>query len=138
MAFHFPTTNRQIGLMQVAILRAINLHPESAYGSAIADQISTESGQEVSDAQVYVAIRRLEARDLIREAEMPRGLTSQNTPSKGSRGRPRKYYSLTGSGRRALHHAGSLLNNGPIPDRPNRWKGPDHEETPGLATPSLG
>ena len=96
---------RAIGLVQAAILATIEAAPMRAYGSAIADDISIKIGRELADAQVYVALRRLMAQGLLTShPEHPRG-TSEVTTSKVTRGRPRKYYSLTALGKRTLEDA---------------------------------
>jgi DNA-binding PadR family transcriptional regulator len=95
--------DRALGLVQVAILNVINRDPHRAYGSAITDQVSRVVDRELADAQVYMALRRLEEHGLIRShVEIP-------LPSKKSRGRPRKYYALTATGRRAMEGAGAYV-----------------------------
>ena len=93
---------RTLGLVQVAIMNVITNRPERAYGTAIADEVSRDVGRELADAQVYVALRKLEEHGLIssRVDEIP-------MPSKKSRGRPRKYYASTAKGQRALESAGA-------------------------------
>jgi DNA-binding PadR family transcriptional regulator len=102
--------HRALGLVQVAIMNVITNHPLRAYGIAIADQVSKLVGRDLPDAQVYVALRRLEEQGLIcsRVDDVP-------LPSKKSRGRPRKYYASTAKGRRALESAGAYtLSIGPF------------------------
>src|SRR5260370_29305976 len=76
--------DRALGLVQVAILNVINRDPDRAYGSAITDEVSRVVDRELADAQVYIALRRLEEHGLVRShVEIP-------LPSKRSRARPRK------------------------------------------------
>ena len=97
---------RALGLMQVAILRAIDQNPERAFGAAITDQVSRWISRSLADAQVYVALNRLEQHGLVStQVEFP-------MPSKRSRGRPRKFYALTAIGRRALENAGAYQLSG--------------------------
>jgi DNA-binding PadR family transcriptional regulator len=78
-------------------MQAIDQSPEAAYGNGIADQVSRMVRASVSDAQIYVALHRLEDRALIESwVDMTPG--SSNRP----RGRPRKYYRLTAVGRKIL------------------------------------
>lgn len=94
--------DRAPGLMQVAILNVIDRYPAKAYGSAITDEVSRLLGKEVADAQVYVALRRLEEHGLISSH-----VDIIPSPSKKSRGHPRKYYALAATGRRAMESAGA-------------------------------
>ena len=110
----------RLGLVQLGILRFIQRHDAEAYGGGIAEGISRLTGDDVSDAQIYVALRRLEVRGLITAAD-PTG--EHNPPSKGRRGRPRKFYSLTESGRRALLDADGLMASDHSPDRSSRAGG---------------
>ena len=100
-SFRSAERDRALGLVQVAILNVINRDPGRAYGSAITDQVSRVVDRELADAQVYMALRRLEEHGLVRSH------VDISVPSKKSRGRPRKYYALTASGRRAMESAGA-------------------------------
>ena len=102
------TRHRTLGLVQVAILNHIETSPDRAYGSAITDDVSTAIGRDLADAQVYIALRRLQKQGLLCSQLSP------SAPSKGTRGRPRKYYSLTALGKRALEDAGAYI----LSDRP--------------------
>lgn len=97
---------RTLGLVQIGILGVINLHPERAYGSAIADEVSRRVGRELADAQIYVALRRLEDQGFVASR-----VDDLSVPSKRTRGRPRKFYALTASGRRALESAGAYISS---------------------------
>ncbi len=105
MPFRSAERDRALGLVQVAILNVINHHPDRAYGSAITDQVSRVVGRELADAQIYVALRRLEEQGVIRSR------VENSKPSKKSRGHPRKYYALTATGRRALESAGAYIHS---------------------------
>jgi DNA-binding PadR family transcriptional regulator len=95
---------RSLGLTQVAILSVITAMPTAAYGTAIADRVSVMVGREVADAQIYVALRRLEDRGLIVSRA-----DAVTMPSQRKRGRPKIYYVLTSEGRRALENAGAYI-----------------------------
>jgi DNA-binding PadR family transcriptional regulator len=96
--------SRALGLVQVAILSAIVDAPDGAYGSAITTRVSQMVDRDVVDAQVYVALKRLEDRGFVESY-----VNSNSMPSKRMRGRPRVHYRLTAVGRRALEQAGAYL-----------------------------
>jgi DNA-binding PadR family transcriptional regulator len=97
---------RTLGLVQVAIMNVITNQPLRSYGTAIADEVSKLVGRDLADAQIYIALGRLEEQGLIssRVHDVP-------VPSKKSRGRPRKYYASTAKGRRALESAGAYTSS---------------------------
>jgi DNA-binding PadR family transcriptional regulator len=116
--------NRTLGLVQVAIMNVITNRPDRAYGTAITDDVSRIVGRELADAQVYIALGRLEEHGLISSR-----VDAIPTPSKKSRGRPRKYYASTAKGRRALENAGAYtLSTGPFV-KSLSITGGDHEGT---------
>jgi DNA-binding PadR family transcriptional regulator len=59
--------------------------------------VSKETGRTMSDAQVHVALSRMEGRGFVRVVEGGVSTTSR------TRGRPRKFYEITDGGRAALH-----------------------------------
>ena len=98
------TGERTLGLIQVAILSAITAEPSQAFGTAIAGRISQVVDREISDAQVYVALARLQDRGFVSSQ-----IDNLTMPSQRTRGRPKIYYALTAKGRRALENAGALI-----------------------------
>mgnify|MGYP001815383002 CR=1 FL=1 len=87
-------------------MSAIETEPDAAYGTAITRKVSDMTGRDMADAQVYVALQRLEHQGLLKsvsEDALPK-------PSKRTRGRPRKFYELTATGKRALAAAGAYVN----------------------------
>lgn len=98
--------NRALGTVQVWILKVIEADAGRAYGTAITETLSEFTGRAMADAQVYMALRRLEQRGFIsaKADDLPSG------PSVRSRGRPRKVYELTASGKRALESVDALSN----------------------------
>jgi DNA-binding PadR family transcriptional regulator len=101
----------KVGPVQVEILCIIRDHPDKAFGAGIAGHLRDHRGHDVSDAQTYIAIRRLDARGLIAERKAPARQSQPNTPSDSRRGRPHKLYSLTASGKRALEQSGTAANS---------------------------
>lgn len=109
--------NRSLGITQLAVMSAIRNHPEKAYGTAIAQFVSSDLNKEVSDAQVFVTLGRLERHGLVESGNI-------NPEPSGARGRPKKIYNLTASGKRALEQLVSTLNafNPRSPDRMSNSK----------------
>lgn len=99
----------KVGPVQAEILQVIRDHVDIAYGVGIAGYLRDHRGHDVSDAQTYIALRRLDARGLI--AERSPETEKQNTPSDSRRGRPHKFYTLTASGKRALQYGGGAANS---------------------------
>ena len=99
----------KVGPVQADILQIIRDHPELAHGVGIAGFLRDHRGHDVSDAQTYMALRRLDARGLI--VERSADTDTRNTPSDSRRGRPRKLYTLTASGMRALQQGGAADNS---------------------------
>lgn len=99
----------KVGPVQAEILQIIRDHPGLAHGVGIAGYLRDHRGHDVSDAQTYIALRRLDARGLI--AERNALSDSRNTPSDNRRGRPHKLYTLTASGKRALEQGGAAVNS---------------------------
>ncbi|MGP3699738.1 PadR family transcriptional regulator [Rhodobacter sp. NSM] len=102
-------TPLKVGPVQAEILQIIRDHTELAYGVGIAGYLRERLGHDVSDAQTYIALRRLDARGLI--AERNADLEAKDTPSDSRRGRPHKLYTLTASGKRALEPGGGAVNS---------------------------
>lgn len=100
---HSPSV-RSLGITQLAIMSVIRKHPNQAYGTAIANLVSKDLNKEVSDAQVFVTLGRLERHGLV-EPDI------KNPEPTGARGRPKKMYQLTASGKRALEQVVSTLNS---------------------------
>ena len=125
---------KTLGLIQAAILSAINSQPEQAYGSAIASRVSAQMDREIPDGQVYTALLRLEAHGMVET------ISKSVEPSRRGRGRPRKYYKLTAAGLRALQRA-VLVTSVTAPQiQQSSEKGAEHagnEEAWGRS-PSLG
>ena len=85
-------------------MSVIERFPNAAYGTAIADAVTDMTGKEVSDPQVFVALGRLERQGFIASCPDPNPEPSQRT-----RGRPRKFYNLTATGKTALEAAGAMI-----------------------------
>ena len=75
--------------------------------------ISNSLERKLADAQVYVALRRLETQGLI----STRSSKESTVPPKRTRGRPRKFYTLSASGKGALESAGAILSSSAVGQR---------------------
>ena len=74
---------------------------DDAYGVPIVAEIEDRAERPAARAAVYIALRRLEARGLIRSR------LADPTPERG--GRAKRYYSVTATGLRHLHEARQAL-----------------------------
>ena len=88
------------------VLRAIAYLGVRASGIEIREHIENQTSEEMPAAKVYVALSRLEDQGLVIARD-------ENEWPAGRRGRPRRIYSLTASGLRALR-AGAKLYGNPV------------------------
>ena len=86
-----------LGEFERLVLLAIVRTGEGAHGARILQELETRTGRSPSAGAVYVALRRLE------EKEMVASVIGESTPGRG--GRPKRHYRLTASGREALRAA---------------------------------
>lgn len=103
----------KVGPLQQQILRKIAAAPSDAHGIGIARALRQELDPNLPDAQVYVALRRLEARGIIELAKDNVDKTNSPSLSNGPRGRRRKLYALTMSGKRAISDAATNSKSEP-------------------------
>lgn len=109
---------RTLGSIQLHILRAVGANAAEAYGTAVTDRVNAELGRDIPDAQVFLALQRLTDHGLVEKAADQNPMLSERT-----RGRPRVFYSLTSSGRRALENAGTYaIEPHPIAKQSQRGK----------------
>lgn len=86
-----------LGEFEQLILFSVLELGNDAYGVAIRETIEERTGRVVSSGAIYTTLGRLEDRGLV---------TSRvGEPVPGRAGRPRKYYTLTPAGARALMDA---------------------------------
>jgi len=84
----------QLGEFEQMVLFSVLRLGDEAYGLALREVIKHQTGRTVSSGAVYTTLGRLEERSLVS--------SSVGTPIPGRSGRPRKYYTLTPSGAKAL------------------------------------
>jgi DNA-binding PadR family transcriptional regulator len=80
---------------QLILFSVLHLH-DDAYGVAIRESIEGRTGRAVSSGAIYTTLGRLEERGLV---------SSDAGPPTPGPGRPRKYYTITPPGARALMDA---------------------------------
>ena len=102
----------RVGPVQAEILQIIRDFPEKAHGVGIAEVLRGRHGDTFSDAQTYIALKRLDVRGLVAVSDDNRTRVEETTPSKAQRGRPRIYYTLTASGWRALEDGAAINSSG--------------------------
>jgi PadR family transcriptional regulator, regulatory protein PadR len=92
-----------LGDMEHLVLLAILRLGHDAYGIPILDEVSMRSGRSVSRATVYVALRRLEQKNLVTSR------LGESTPERG--GRAKRYFRLRPAGLKALRESRAMFLN---------------------------
>ncbi len=91
-----------LGAFEQAVLLAVVRLGQDAYGRTILRQVEDSIKRNVSAGAVYTTLDRLEKRGLLRSK------LAEGTPVRG--GRPRRYYTVTAEGIRALNDARETLS----------------------------
>jgi PadR family transcriptional regulator len=86
-----------LGGFEKLLLLAVLQLGEGAYGARIFEELSTRTQRDVSPGAIYVTLRRLEAKGMVRSR------VGEATPERG--GRTKKVYSVEPSGLSALRDA---------------------------------
>lgn len=94
-------SRESIGEFEQLVLLAILRLGDGAYGLPIVEEIRTRTGRSVLRPAVYVALRRLEEKGLVRSR------AGQASPERG--GRARRYFRVTPDGLGRLQDARSAL-----------------------------
>lgn len=89
--------HESVGEFEALILLAILRVGEKAYGVPILEELQRRTSRAVLRPAVYVALRRLERKGLVRSTE------SDGSPERG--GRARKFYKVTPDGLTVLREA---------------------------------
>lgn len=90
-----------LGELEHLVLLAVARLGDQAYGVPIVDELEAQAGRRVSRASVYVALKRLENKDLIHSA------LGDPTPERG--GRAKRYFEVTPLGEQRLLDAREAL-----------------------------
>lgn len=86
-----------LGGFEKLVLLAVLRLGGNAFGAALIDELEARTGRSVSQGAAYVTLRRLTNRGLLR---------AQSGPPRADRGgRPRRYYTVSPDGLRALREA---------------------------------
>jgi DNA-binding PadR family transcriptional regulator len=91
-----------LGEFELCVLLVVARLGDDAYGIRVKQHLETEIDRAVTIGAIYATLGRLEEKHLVRFR-----LTE---PQPVAGGRARKIFSLTPDGRRALHHATTVLN----------------------------
>lgn len=86
-----------LGGFEKLLLLAVLQLGERAYGAAIFDELAARTDRDSSPGAVYVALRRLETKGMVRSR------SGEPTPERG--GRAKKIYSMEPAGLEALREA---------------------------------
>ena len=73
-----------VGDFEKLLLLAVMRLGDEAYGASITEELTARTGREISPGAVYVALRRLEAKSMLRSR------LGEPTAARG--GRPKRYY----------------------------------------------
>ena len=87
-------SDRGLGELEQLLLFSLVALGDEAYGVTVRELIESETGRAPSPGAIYTGYERLERRGLV-ESSM-----GEPTPVRG--GRPKRYYTLTAKGARAL------------------------------------
>jgi DNA-binding PadR family transcriptional regulator len=96
---------------QLVLLALIRLGDE-AYGMTVRREIETRAGRDVSIGAVYATLDRLEVKGLVR--------SKAGAASAERGGRPKKCFTITGAGARALEKSQQALRQ-MLDGLPPRW-----------------
>ena len=90
-----------LGEFEHLVLLAVARLGDNAYGVPIIDELELQTGRRVSRASVYVALKRLEKKDLIVS------ILGDPTPERG--GRAKRYFQISPLAERRLQEARAAL-----------------------------
>ncbi|MDQ3071560.1 MAG: PadR family transcriptional regulator [Acidobacteriota bacterium] len=96
-------SRENLGEFEHLVLLAVARLGDDAYGVPIVDELARHTGRSVSRASVYVALKRLEQKDLIVST------LGDPTPERG--GRAKRYFQITALAEKRLIEARSTLLN---------------------------
>src|SRR5262245_4984368 len=94
-------TREALGDLEHLVLIALVRLGDEAYGVPILEEINARTGRSVSRAAVYIALRRLQAKGLLKSR------LGEATPERG--GRAKRYFRVTKAGLRQLHTSRTAL-----------------------------
>ncbi len=90
-----------LGELEHLLLVAIVRLRDAAYGAAVIEEVESQTGRDVSHASAYIALQRLERKDLIAGRDQ--------APEPGRGGRSRRFFTVTEAGLRKLRDSANAL-----------------------------
>jgi DNA-binding PadR family transcriptional regulator len=90
-----------LGVLEHLVLLALLRVGDEGYGVQVLNEITTRTGHKPARAALYIALRRLEAKGLLRSRK------GEATPERG--GRAKRYFRLTPAGVRELQASRAAL-----------------------------
>ena len=94
--------NYKLGEFEEIVLLTVCLLYNEAYGVAIKDEIESRSKRKVSVGALQSALRRMEKKGYL--------TSRQGETNKLRGGKPKRYFSITAYGEKALQHSRDLRN----------------------------
>ena len=92
----------KLGEFEEIVLLTVGLLYGEAYGVAIKDEIEIRSKRKVSVGALQSALRRMEKKGYLNSEK------GESNPFRG--GKPKRYFSITAYGKKALEHSRDLRN----------------------------
>lgn len=92
----------KLGEFEEIVLLTVGLLYNEAYGVAIKDEIETRTNRKVSVGALQSALRRMEKKGYLDSRN------GETNPQRG--GKPRRYFSITAYGKKALQNSKDLRN----------------------------
>ncbi|MFY0592347.1 PadR family transcriptional regulator [Roseivirga sp.] len=93
----------QLGEFEEVVMLAVGILHEAAYGVSIKKEIESRTGRGVSVGALQSALKRLDEKGFLRSRE------GEATAERA--GRPKKYFSITAEGKKALESAREMRNS---------------------------
>ena len=94
-------TKRSLGEFEQLVLLAILRVGDDAYAVPVINEIEEQTGRDVSHAAVYIALRRLEEKGLVKSS------LADAIPERGGRGK--RYYEVELAARKLLQESRNAL-----------------------------
>lgn len=91
-----------LGEFEELVLLTVGILYDDAYGLAITDELSNQSRRNVMISAVHKSLVRLEEKGFL--------ISEVGTSTEARRGRKKKLYRLTATGKKALHHSKETRN----------------------------
>lgn len=93
--------SKYLGEFEILVVAALTRLGDDAYGIAILNEISANTGRDVSIGALYATLARLEKKGYVTSR------MGEATAERG--GRAKRYYQLTAAGRRQLDRSAKML-----------------------------